>query len=324
MKLKSFICSFSFLTLGFNTTNYSLNTVNPNLMYKSLKESIALWNDTNCSLDFSFNYKDNNYKLYSLEKENYYKGYFVVNSLGKVVTIYVGEKRIEDYSNLSSISPLFSEGESYLQEQSNSNIVSTVSNQTLLIPPTLNVDIYASSYSSFNSEQLLKDCPTYFNPNGYMCSPTAGAMLISFYDRYSNLNNLYDGLLDLDQGQDNLRVQQLIHLLAVYMGTISSGTTPSGRENGLTNYLKDKGYSSYRADTVEDYTLYSTLINKYNVPSIVRVEFDSVIHAVLGIGTASIKDVGNYFICHYGEYNHNLGDYYLPKSYFKGATYIGR
>lgn len=326
MKLKTIICSFSFITLGLNTSNNLITNENPNLKYQFLKESISSWSDAECSLDFSFDYNDEKYLLYTMKKGNDLKGYFLANSKSKIETIYVGNQKNDDYSNLSDISPLFSKGE-YCENQNNKNSynINEISEYSFLKVPQLNTKLYKTESTSFSSEQIIKDCPTYFNPTNYMCTPTAAAMLISFYDRYSSLTNLVDGLLPLNHNENKSKVNELIDELSSFMGTTSGhGTYLYEREDGINMFLSSRGYKSYKVDTLTNYDLYSTLINTYNQPAIVGIEYGKVNHSVLGIGTANIRYSGNYLICHYGESQKNLGDYYLPSDYFVNATYIGR
>lgn len=326
MNFKTIICSFSFISLGLNTSNNLIYDDNPNLKYQFLGESISSWNDSECSLDFSFLFKNEKYELYNMKKDDSQKGYFIVNSKSKIETIYVGNQKINDYSNLSEISPLFAEGEYYKDQISiNSSNINEASEYTFLKVPQINANLYKSESTSFSSEQLISECPTYFNPTNYMCTTTAAAMLISFYDRYSNLTNLVDGILPLHHNDDKSKVDELIVDLSLFMTTTSGhGTYLYERENGLNMYLSSRGYKSYKVDTLKSYALYSTLINTFNQPSIVGIEYGKVNHSVLGIGTANIRYSGQFLICHYGESNKNLGDYYLPKDYFVNATYIGR
>lgn len=332
MKSKIFLRSFCFISLSCTSISNNLNiystSVNPNNKFSYLKESISSWNDSNCYLDFSFTYENSKFYLYSLTKNDDYKGYFITDNSYNVKTMYVGNVKASN-ENIESLSPIFSNNVEIIDESNNidTNAISLAS--SYYEPPTLNADLYTSYSGSFGNEQKITDCPTYFNPTSYMCIPTACAMLLSFLDRYSNLNNLYSGLLPLDHDDNKTLVDNFIKNLAnKYLGTTSKGTKLNNETIGLDKYLKEKGYGNYGAYFIYSFDRYSEFINKFEQPVIVSITLEGKPqdqgHSVLGIGAATVRYSGRFIVCHYGERSTGLGDYYVSSDYFYNFTYIGK
>ena len=332
MNFKKVFCLFSFLPLSANLRSENVMIKSNNSFFETkcqgLVESISDFNNSKFDFEFSFKCSNDSYNLYSLSEENQYKGYFIIHNLNKIVTVYKGDYKPKINDDISLLSPIFANGQKCIDNEISSNDEFNLASTISYNPPTVNEDLYVSSYDSFVSEQKIKDCPTYYNPTDFWCVPTASAMLISFYDRYTNLNNLIDGLLPLNYEDNKPYIFNLISTLAgKYMNTNSYGTDFKNQNSGLNKYFEDKGYGNYKARTSTDFDAYSQMINKYTQPSIVWIPImkDNKLlsHAVLGVGSATIRESGRYFICHYGEENHNLGDYYLPKEKFSNFTYLG-
>ncbi len=329
MKHKIMLYSFCFISLSCSSITSNINVYSvvndPNNKFSYLKESISDRNDSNCYLDFSFEFNNLNYKLYSLSKGDEYKGYFIINNFNKVETMYVGSLEPQN-NDISSLSPIFANGEKTIEE-SNNEISLIDSTTSFHEPPKLITDLYESYYGSFSNEQKITGCPTYFNPTGYMCTATTFAMLVSFYDRYSYLSNLYWGLLPLNHDDDTSTVDNFIKKLANdYFKTTPTGTLYKNIKDGINNYFVDRGHGGYECYQMYGYDNYSQFINKYKQPVAVSISLAGDTdygHSILGIGCASNINGDKFIVCHYGERNLKLGDYYVSNEYFKWFYYIG-
>lgn len=328
-----FVSLLVLLTTMASTAGISNNTVTLDKKISAIIGEIEELKDSNFTFYKKFNNSNGVYNVYSFSKNSENTGYLITNSKNEILSFYVGNSSLEN-KELSDLSPLFSEN----------NIIDDFGNDEVSVistfdpdMPTLNVDLYDSYSGTGCSIQEIQDCPFYYNysygPVQNGCAPTVGAMLVSFYDRYSSMSNLVTGLLPLNHEDDKDAVDALITELASssYMNTNTlSGTTLSGEINGLTNYFMDKGYSSYKAKYTSDYDNYSYIINTKKQPAFLSIELvdnnDNVTgyHAVLGVGTSNIQYSGSYMITHYDWYNENTGNYYVKTDYFRRCIYIGK
>ncbi len=313
------------------------NTVKVSKSFKEVAKELVKSEKSDYSFVNNFYFSGNQYSVYQLtDGDGNYSGHFVTDSEQKVLSAYKGTE-YPDVDDLESLSPIFAKGteaigidDSYV----NINAVSDTSSSTIHDTPELNVDLYTSHYDSFSSYQYLTDCPSYYNysygPVEQGCAPTSATMLISFYDRYSNMTNLIDGLLPLEHSDNKKAVDKVIVEMAKYMKTSTkSGTTRANQVSGLTNYLADKGYSNYCAYYLTTFNEYAQVINSKHNPAMLSIKCieddgsDAGGHSVLGIGTANVRYSGNFMITHYDWYNERTGDYYVASQYFEASIYIG-
>lgn len=328
MNIKLLITIINLVITPFNINNLKNNVIiNVKNNFNELLESIPYWENSNYYNCYTFNFKNSSYKIYEVTKNNTFKGFFIANENNKLETIYIGNDRPNDYSDLSSLSPLFSDSGTTC-ENSCEVMETSSSNYSFHSNPELNCNLFQSYYNSNYSENIVTGCPTYFNPNDYFCAPTAGAMLMFFYDRYSDLTNLVNGLLPLEQDENNDAVNQLINELASTMNTTENGTIWQWQQYGLNLFLANKGYQ-YQTFKLTNYLSYTTFNSSCKQPTLLNIAFNNdddtevIQHAVLGIGVASIRNQGDFIVSHYGERNYKLGNYYIPSDYFVNAFYVG-
>ncbi len=295
-----------------------------NNAFKEIKNQISVWDNSNYKFYNSFIKNDEVYKIYKVSDNNVNKGYFIFNN-DKLITFYVGNYEDSILNEYEKLSPIFGEGELIEDE------ISLISNSTTQYhnPPKLNVNLYKTESSSMHSEQLIKDCPYYYDSpyitisNG--CAPITGAMLVSFYDRYSDLTNLVNGELPLNHGDDILHVNELIYTLSNLMNHDDTGTEIKNAIKGIETYFSIKGYSKYKMNYLNSYDEYSYFIRNYKNPTYLRIDVPNsdIKHAVLGIGCANLRETGRYMVTHYGWASGNKGDYYVTEDLFLGAFYLG-
>lgn len=281
-----------------------------------------------------FHYSGNKYSLYEMTNvDGDYEGYFIADKTDTVISAYKGQER-PNLNEPESLSPIFTSLTGDSSECSDYSVLAVSNDDPMSYEtPQLNVDLYTSHYDSFSSAQYLTNCPTYYNysygPVDNGCAPTAGTMLVSFYDRYSNLTNLIDGLLPLEHSDNKKAVDKVIVEMAKYMKTSTEdGTSRANELLGLTSYFADKGYSNYKARCSTTFNDYATLINSKKNPAMLSITcIDSngkeKGHAVLGIGVANVRYSGNFMITHYDWYKENEGDYYVSSKYFRAVIYMG-
>ncbi len=328
MKIKLLITIINMIIVPSNIHcfNNSINITRRN-NFDNLLKSIPYWENSNYCECYTFNFKNSAYKVYEVTKNDNFKGFFILNENNKLETFYVGDDRPANYTDLASLSPLFSNSGTIYENSYETNETS-LSSYSFHSTPELNCNLFQSYYNSNYSENIVTGCPTYFNPNDYFCAPTAGAMLMSFYDRYSNLTNLVNGLLPLEQDENNVAVNQLINELAIIMNTTEDGTIWQWQQYGLNLYLENKGYE-YQSFKLTNYLSYSSFNSSCKQPTLLNIAFNNdsenevIQHAVLGIGVASVRNSGDFIVSHYGERDYKLGNYYIPSDYFVNAFYIG-
>ena len=300
------------------------------------------------------------YKLFG--NENKYEGYIIIDEDLNVLTMYFGEyepvitnenKYIIDnfdFVTYDEYSKALKEKEEY--EKNNQNDLnfkkgSYIKKKNLNIKkdfPCERSDLKIWELSSFHFRQVLTQVPEYYNfPYGPVdegCAPTAGAMLIAYYDMHSNLKNLVDGDMPLMHGDNKQKVDDLIIKLASkdYMSTnlvkikingveeTVNGTPQDYIVSGLTKYLNDRGYGNYVAREISrtvDYDDFCYLIGQRSNPFLLRAikynekkkneekeekRYDG--HRVLCHGYSRIRYSGDFAIT---RFNHTdkKGDYYL-------------
>lgn len=286
---------------------------------------------TDFSLPFSFQYENSAFSLYNIYDQEEYAGYVIIDDQENIVTFYQGPS-LPDMEHPESLSPVFNHESVPEIEATMSFTAST--NTTIRNTPSLNQNLFSSHYDSFSSSNYLIDCPSYYTasygPVENGCGPTTGAMLVSFFDRYTDMTNLVSGLLPLEHSDNKAAVDELIITLADYMNTDSvNGTYYWDAMDGLTAYFDDRGYSQFGAFYLDNYADYSTLIISHHNPAYLRIRCindngeDIGRHAVLGIGVATLRYFGNFMITHYDWYGERTGNYYVSEDYFVGAIYMG-
>lgn len=328
MKTKLLIIILNLILSSLNKNILNTENLNDSTnIFNDIIHSIPYWENSIYSKCNSFYFNNFKYEVYEITKNNDFKGYFIANENNKIETFYIGEDRPDDYSNLSSLSPLFAPGDKTYKTQSDA-IETTTLNYSFYTTPVVTTDLFQSYYNSNYSENIVTGCPTYFSPNDYFCAPTAATMLISFFDRYSNLTNLIDGLLPLEHEENNTSINQLINQFASLMETTEeNGSFWPMQQLALNQYISSKGYQ-YSAYRLTDYLSYSAFNSSCRQPAQISIEFidsdgDTINHSVLGIGVASVRNSGNYIVSHYGIRDKKLGNYYIPADYFVRAFYIG-
>ncbi|MDD6240417.1 MAG: hypothetical protein PUA93_02395 [Eubacteriales bacterium] len=208
------------------------------------------WENATLGQEKTFTYGNKSFSLSYVLENDEYKGYLLFDGDNNLCTYYVGSS-LPDFSKFESISPIFATG--FKMENASGISLSGTTSSEFHATPTLNQDLYTSHYDSFSSSQYLVSSPTYYNysygPVKSGCAPTAGAMLVSFYDRYSSMSNLVNGLLPLEHSDNKSAVDSLITTMASYMGTSSAkGTSVSNAMSGLNRYFSDAGYNNYEKE----------------------------------------------------------------------------
>lgn len=328
--MKIFLTIIALFTLTVNTAQNNAEKCDfLETKFNDTKKVIESWNNSNFNYSFKIKHNEKYFNVFKVKEYNEIKGHFVLNENGDLESFYVGDTSKIDYSKESMISPIFAKDNDYNIKDDE---ILPINNNFTPIPPVLNVDLYKTSSSSFHSEQLITDCPYYYNePNGPVingCSPTTAAMLLSFYDRYSELDNLLDEELPLNHEENRTRVDNFIKELAVLMGTntIVPGTTVQQIVSGYNKYLLSKGYFGYQASVSYNYDDYSYFINTLKNPAHLCIYTDDTkdnLHSVLGVGTATLKDSGRFMVTHYAVEDNKRGNYYVSEKYFLRFYYLG-
>lgn len=272
---------------------------------------------------------DKNFEVYDIYDSSKFLGDILFDDNKNIQSIYVGEEKLNKNVDLSLISPIFSNEEVFYQSEEGMNYYSHVGEVI-----DINEDLYETDSNSGASTQTIINCPSYYNysygPINNGCSPTAGTMLLSFFDRYSNLNNLINGLLPLEHSNNKTAVDNVIIELANDMHTNMygfNGTLWNNIAGGLYSYIHRKGYTYLDTYRSMDYTDYSYLINTAHNPSILNISTvndDGSIgyHSTLGIGTGTFRYSGQFMATHY-DWISRPGTYYVSKNYFDSCVYIG-
>lgn len=334
LKFTTLIGTFfiSISATNFNNQDNKNNDSKISNIFLCLKNSSKELKDT----DYEFSHKiqkgDSIFNLFKIIRNNQNKGYFIVSKDDNLESYYIGNYDESIFVDTNLISPIFSDNNNNENLDRNINPAILKEDITYHIPPGYFNNLYKVTSSNYHHEELIDNCPYYYNhdygPIFNGCAPTTGAMLISFYDRYSSLVDLIDGTLELNHEDDKNRVDNLIVELAKYMNTDKKGTSGKDTKSGYLHYFMDKGYPEYMPFELNSFEIYSYFISKYKNPTHLRIkhlnnkgEFEG--HAVLGVGFANLREVGNFMITHYDMHNKNTGNHYVSDKYFVQSFYIG-
>lgn len=291
--------------------------------------AISSWDKKSTSKPL-FSFRDDNvsYQVYSsYSSDGKYQGYFLQDNIkGSIPYAYSGSYLPTSPLELSEL--FEGEGATEFSDLSNKSGVSATtdfSSKRYICNPS-NLVKYESCSQAFS--YYLDSCPEYYNyPYGPVrngCGPTAGAMLASFYHRYSSYN-LTGTLLPLKHEDNKKGVDDLILTMAEYMDTISDNTTYYYKlQSGFSNYLNDHGCKGYTVSTSSSFSEYQDYLRNSQNPAMVFIPN----HFVLGIGFSSTRPYPNipsqnYLITHYG-WDSRPGNYYVNTSEMKSFVYIWR
>lgn len=249
----------------------SLCDINKGFKNSHYDEPIILIDENNQNCYF--------YKTYQDKK---YTGFFVLdkdyNFLGSNVSdedIYPNIKNGYYYNNIFDIS------DNRVVSTDEINQIATYSSFENQEVPNVDESVYHPYSSAYGSSLTINNVPTYFNGTGYDnfpgggCSPTAGTMFLSFYDRYcSYYNSIYIPDLPLNHDDDLNRVNSAIKEMGKYMKTIVQGQqsekAPLGAtyDNmipvGIDNLLRDRYLNNYKLKYVNTREYAGTIKNEKN------------------------------------------------------------
>ncbi|MFA6586936.1 MAG: C39 family peptidase [Bacilli bacterium] len=289
---------------------------------------ISSWKGGHCSSSFSFTgkagKKEELFSVYGADES--YKGFFTMKEDSTTDVLYEGDIKASKFSDISF---LFSSGEDSIDDVPSNQQEPAKKNQRIKYASssfgsflcTPNLIVY-ETYSQ-SSSRYLTQCPEYYNTVVTLgCAPTVGAMLVSFYDRYSNYNDLYDGTLPLVHNEGDTAISGLIRTLAGYMKTDpNSGTHYGMAKIGIDSYFADHGCPEAKVTSSESFSDYQDFILASENPVYVHIDG----HAILGIGFAAIRgynnSINNYMITHY-DWTKRPGNYYVPASEMGSFFYI--
>ena len=217
--------------------------------------------------------EDKNVYFYKTYLDNKYTGFFILDSDYN----FIGSSTSSDdlYLDIKDgyyFNSIFDISDNRTYKNNHINFIDTysfVNNETL---PNVSESVYHPYSSAYGSSLTINNVPTYYNGIGYDnfpgggCTPTAGTMFLSFYDRYCDYyNSLYNPNLPLNH-DDNLNyVNKSIIEMGTYMKTIVKGqedeNNPLGSTKdymisiGINNLLNDKNLNDYKmkyVDTIKE------------------------------------------------------------------------
>ena len=289
-----------------------------------LKDFISSW--SNSTLNYEFASEDNSNMLYSVRDHNEINGYVVMDSSSKTFRSFYEGKYLPTKSEFSS--RLNDGGDSSEQLKStgtNSKMHfanKSVSNYSFICNPDYLCSIESSSQAY---SLIISNCPEYYNEivnNG--CTPTSAAMLIAFYDRYSDYS-FYPESLPLKHDDNKAAVSKVITELAQYRKTNDAGTLRTDAVTGLSSFLKKYCSTSTNVRTTTKFDDYRNFVAESNNPAIVHINQ----HAILGIGYAKLRKynpngsqyIQNYIVSHY-DWRSRPGNYYVESDQFEQRTFI--
>lgn len=311
--------------LAQNIMSINRNVSKVNETFNSVAAKIEAWQNSNYELNATFFLNNKNYETYLVHNEDNNNGYFILKN-GKLISFYVGDFEVEKLTNIEYLSPVFNTKNNSVVNISHVQSISTTT--ISCSPPTIITDNYQYTSISNYRAQIINNCPYYYNyPYGPVrmgCVPTSAAMLISFYDRYTNLTNLIDGVLPLNHEDSKTLIDSLINHLAILMNTnTTSGTSLANEKSGLNTFFSSMGYGQYKAYQNYNFNEYENFIRNYHQPTLLGIitEYGNG-HAVLGVGSAQIQNTGNFMITHYDDYESHTGDYYVAEDYFLDSVYM--
>ncbi len=320
---KLFSAALGILTLNSISMNSPKAISLSHFDFQAVEDLIPSWKDS--TLNFAYTYFDKTTKnMYEISKDNQTVGYVIKDAVSHEITSFC------ETDSVPTLHETMEFVANQRQETKDVYAISTAntydySRLSYVCNPTQLCCIESSSQAY---SRYLKDCPEYYNEyvtNG--CTPTAAAMLISFYDRYSSYD-LYSGTLPLahDDNQSG-DVANLVNELAVDMQTNAgqSGTNRTKGRTGLKSYLNRHNGGSLDVKNSSSYEDYKNYIMYSNNPAIVHISG----HSILGIGYARLRKynsdgsqyIADYIVSHY-DWRSRPGNYYVISSEFEEMTFI--
>ncbi len=283
--------------------------------------------------NFAFSYSSRNENQISVhylyDASNTYEGYYLLYSENIITALYHGSYIPESVDDLPDLLTETSDVQKQTEIAVDSIVPTstTVDRSNLLCYPSY---LFKSEIYSQSASRYISQCPEYFNDiygfENKACSAVAGAMLISFYDRYSNYD-LVDGLLPLQQDDNVLEVHKLVSELMIDRHTSTkNGTTFANELTGLRAYLDKHNGSSIQIQTQTSFFAYQYWILNSCNPVLASFAWtdDSGFthnHAVLGTGFATIRNgstTENYYRVHYDSSDHSrTGEYILNNNVYE-------
>ncbi len=320
---KMFLTALGFITFNSVSLNSLKSTSLSHFDFGTVEELIPSWKDSTVS--FAYTYFDKTVKnMYKISKDDHIVGYLVKDASNHEITSFCETNSVP---TLQETMEFVANQQQETKDAYAISIVNTYdySKLSYVCNPTqlLSVESSSQAYSRY-----LKDCPEYYNEyvtNG--CTPTAAAMLISFYDRYSSYD-LYSGTLPLihDDNQSG-DVAKLVNELAVDMKTNvgQSGTNRTKGRTGLKSYLNRHNGGQLNVKNSSSYEDYKNYIMYSNNPAIVHISG----HSILGIGYARLRKynsdgsqyIADYIVSHY-DWRSRPGNYYVISNEFEEMTFI--
>lgn len=290
-----------------------------------LKDCIRSWN--NSSLDFEFTLKDNQTSIFSVRNDTKINGYIVMDQSTKDFRSFYEGKYFPSKEEFETmfLKKSYNNPENQLKTSNRRLRLANKSsdNYSYICNPSnlCSIDSSSQAYS-----RIINNCPEYYNEvvvNG--CTPTSAAMLISFYDNYSQYD-FYPGILPLKHDDNKEAVKKLIIELAEDRLTdYEDGTRRDMAVKGLTDFLHNHSPISTAVRTSTKYQDYVNFVMHSNNPAIVHING----HAILGVGYAKLRKynsnggqyIQDYIVSHY-DWRNRPGDYYVVSDEFEQRTFI--
>ena len=328
-KRKTILSLIIFLPTSFSLSNEVTSSFAPKINIYAQNKVKETSTDINEDNSFSITSNGEKYFVSLIFSENNYKGFKVLDANNRVISLYIGSYKPNKNSSLDSLSPYFGNGTPITAKQQELINKYSLTNTQYYDFPYVNEKLYEKTFDNYSTYHLLKNAPEYYQypvmayNNG--CVIASSAMLISFYDRNTNLTNLVDGLLPLNHYDDVESVNILGDELAERFGwTLENGVFLGTAVGEITKYFSEKGYFRYTCFTSNDFAFFRNVITEYRNPAIVWLDTNSELyHAVLAFGWASIYNVGVMIATHYTWPTMHTGTYYVNSDLFYTGVYIG-
>lgn len=316
------LCAFVLPSLLFGLTPSTESPVTLQMKFDSLSNVFSSWQGGDY---FRSPVTLNGETIYLVTNNNENVGFFSIDHNDKITIAHEGE-----ITNKNQILEWYT-GSTY-DDTILTKTTNAVSNIEHYLLPTVPDSLYVTSSDSFVSMQKIEGTPHYYNePYGVVengCAPTSAAMLLSFYDRYTSMTNLIDGVLPLDHSENKTLVDQYIVELAELMNTDSiRGTSLAELTLALDDVFDSKNYN-FGGILSYSYSDYSKCINTYHNPALVTLMVSSemtggLMHTTLGIGTENVRYVGNMIVARSGDYE-SPSDTYITTDRFHSVIYVAR
>ena len=333
---------------NYSNANVRLDFEKVNLIFQEIKTFDSEFSDSTIyeTISLSNDVDENDFHLFKTKNNNGHSGYFVLDNNYSFLVSHVEKKDSFPLNDKYYYhSPLSIDTERKQRKESKRDLFTPRIKKAYYqyILPQVDNDVFYSYSSSFGSTMQVNNVPEYYNsPEEYNvfpgggCSPTAGTMLLAFYDKHcEHYKDIFSYNMPLKHEQNIDLVKYVINKVGECMNTDSNGgTSLPNISSGINLFLEDKGYYSYQmqleyttcsssSDGGYVYLAASSIISQRNIALLdIMIDYDkSKGHTVVLTGVNNYQYSGKSLRVNYGWKDQSV--FNIAPNCVYGMHYLG-